>query len=409
MALILLVSGTQVSAQSTELAEPLVNDKLIFEEKEGIVAVEAEYFYKQSLTEIRQWYRTSRDETPDVPRDDDAPHCYGASNNAYLEILPDERVTHSDKLIHGENFSDDPGVLAVIHYRVKFNTPGRYYVWARAMSTGGEDNGLHVGLNGAWPEHGQRMQWCDGRGHWTWGSKQRTSEVHCGVPHEIYLEIKEAGVHDIRFSMREDGFEFDKFILTTDRDYVPIEEGPGMLVFQGSLPAPFPKVAPPAPQPSYFRNIAASLPANKSIASQEFPADGTNFYKNGKNWLAINPDEHREAMTTLAFPFESGSYDLVFVGVGENDGRSTFRVLVNGKEIGSYSPPTTTRLWEEGRQFNALWENIHVSRGDRITVVSQVGSNDGKEWSRGRWAGLVFAPAGKGKAIQDAPSTWSPN
>jgi hypothetical protein len=25
----------------------------------------------------------------------------------------------------------------------------------------------------------------------------------------------------VQFSMREDGFEFDKFILTTDRDFVP--------------------------------------------------------------------------------------------------------------------------------------------------------------------------------------------
>ena len=65
--------------------------------------------------------------------------------------MPDTRVTHDDELVKGENFSDVPGVIATVYYRVKFNTPGRYYVWVRAMSTGSEDNGLHVGLNNEWP------------------------------------------------------------------------------------------------------------------------------------------------------------------------------------------------------------------------------------------------------------------
>jgi len=46
-ALILITIGFQLQAQ---IEKPIVNDKLIFEEKEGIVAVEAEFFYKQTLT-----------------------------------------------------------------------------------------------------------------------------------------------------------------------------------------------------------------------------------------------------------------------------------------------------------------------------------------------------------------------
>jgi hypothetical protein len=406
LALIILISlNVTLQAQSTKFSAPIVSDQVIFEEKDGLVAVEAEYFYKQTKPEIRTWYRTSKNELPSVGRDDDPPHCYGASNNAYLEVLPDERVTHSDKIIPGENFTDEPGVIAILHYKVKINAPGRYFVWVRAMSTGGEDNGIHVGLNGEWPEHGQRMQWCDGKGHWTWESKQRTKEVHCGVPHEIYLDIEKAGVHEIQFSMREDGFEFDKFILTKDVDYVPIEKGPGVVVVQGELPAPFPEVAAPVQPESYFTNISKSIPENKVLASQQFPADGTNFYKNGKNWLAINPDLYKEAQTSTTFNFESGKYDVVFVGVGENDGSSTFKVLINNKEIGTYSPPVTSKLWEEGKDFNALWENTSLKKGDKITVIAKVGSTDGKEHTRGRWAGIIFAPVGKGKQVQEAPST----
>lgn len=242
LSLLLIMFSLISKAQTTLLNKPVVDDQVVFEEKEGIVAVEAEYYYKQSKFEIRQWYRTSKNETPKVGRDDDNPHCYGASNNAYLEILPDERVTHSDKLKKGINFTNEPGIMAIVHYKVKINTPGRYYVWVRALSTGGEDNGIHVGLNDQWPPHGQRMQWCEGKGNWTWASKQRTKEVHCGVTKEIYLDIEKAGVHDIQFSMREDGFEFDKFILTTDANYVPIAEGLEVLLSQGVLPSTFPKV-----------------------------------------------------------------------------------------------------------------------------------------------------------------------
>ena len=391
-------------AQKDLLGRSIINDSIIFEEQDGIVAVEAEFFYKQSLAELRQWYITSKNEAPKIGRDDDAQHCYDASNNAYLEILPDERVTHDDQLIHGENFTNEPGKMGVLSYKVKFNTPGRYYVWVRAFSTGGEDNGIHVGLNGTWPEHGQRMQWCQGKNQWTWESKQRTKEIHCGVPHEIYLDIPNPGIHDIQFSMREDGFEFDKFILTRDIDYVPIEKGPKVIVTHGVLPEPFPEVK----VPSYFKTICGSSEATRCIAAQEFPVEGTNFYKNGKNWLAINPKKYEEAKTSTIFNFESGTYDVVFVGVGENDGKSTFTISINNEKIGSYSPELTQRLFEEGKKFNALWKNVSIKKGDTITVTSKIGS-DGVEWTRGRWAGIVFTPVGKGEYIQNASSTYYQN
>ena len=185
------------------------------------IEVEAEKFYKQSKSELRKWYIINSLESPKVGRDDDGSHFETASGKSYIEILPDTRVSHSDKMIVGENFSNVPGEVAVVHYKVKIKKPGRYYVWVKAHSTGSEDNGLHVGIDGTWPEHGQRMQWCDGKDTWTWGSSQRTAEVHCGVAKEIYLDIEKSGVHDIQFSMREDEFEFVSFILTTDIEFIP--------------------------------------------------------------------------------------------------------------------------------------------------------------------------------------------
>lgn len=186
----------------------------LFEEKGGLLAVEAEHFVGQTVNSVRQWYVLDGQEKELPKPDADPSHASTASGSTYLEILPDTRKNHSEKLIVNENFSNTAGQMALLHYLVYFNTPGKYYVWVRAYSTGSEDNGIHVGLDGEWPESGQRMQWCEGKNQWSWASKQRTKEVHCGVPELIYLEIPSAGWHEISFSMREDGFEFDKWIMT---------------------------------------------------------------------------------------------------------------------------------------------------------------------------------------------------
>jgi hypothetical protein len=131
------------------------------------------------------------------------------------------------KLIHGENFSNQPGKLAILVYPVHFNTTGRYYVWVRAYSTGSEDNGIHVGLDGTWPESGRRLQWCEAKNSWRGESMQRTEAEHCGEPYKIYLDIEQPGLHTIEFSMREDGFEFDKWLMTKDRNFArPEDPGP---------------------------------------------------------------------------------------------------------------------------------------------------------------------------------------
>ena len=142
-----------------------------------------------------------------------AGQAYGAE---FIQILPDMRVTHSDPLMPGENFSNVPGEVIIVHYNVDFPSAGRYYVWVRCFSTGTEDNGVHVGFDGIWPESGARMQWCEGKNKWTWDTRQRTEEVHCGVFGQIWLDIPSAGVHDIQFSMREDGFAMDRFVLSKE-------------------------------------------------------------------------------------------------------------------------------------------------------------------------------------------------
>ena len=411
--LVLCSIGRCWNGCSLNAAEPLMGENVVFAEQDGLLAVEAEHFFKQTQTDVRQFYLTHKDLTPDVSPDGDPNHVGGASGGAYLEILPDTRRNHGHKLIRGENFSPDPGKLAILHYKVNISTPGKYYVWVRAHSTGSEDNGLHVGIDGEWPESGQRLQWCQGKKTWRWESKQRTQKNHCGEPHKIFLEIDKPGEHVIHFSMREDGFEFDKWLMTTNRDFArPDGLGPESTVKSGSLPSPFPFVkAPPSPvEPQ--QPIPSKKPAAKSVSKSvglAMPApmfaEGKkqNYYLDQGKWLAVNPNQHKEGSAARTFPFPSGKYNVTLATVGENDGQSSYSLFVDGEKVGDYTPPLGKEMFEEGKAFNKTWNDVTITEGAIIKVASKIGSADGKEYSRARWRVVRFAAADNATKAAIAP------
>ncbi len=189
-----------------------------FQDKNNRIEVEAENYHLNSNNgSLRKWYIRKKGKNSHATVN----HAHTASNKAYIEASPDTRVNHKNELIYGENFFPNPGTGGIVSYKVNIKTPGKYRVWVKAYSSGTEDNGLHVGLDGKWPESGQRIQLCKGKHKWTWSSAQRVPENHCGIPKSIYLDIKEAGEHIVSFSMREDGFKLDKFILTSNLQYSP--------------------------------------------------------------------------------------------------------------------------------------------------------------------------------------------
>tara|TARA_R110002049_G_scaffold30345_4_gene103958 strand:- start:2848 stop:5802 length:2955 start_codon:yes stop_codon:yes gene_type:complete len=354
----------------------------VFEEKEGMLKVEAEDFYKQTNTDIRKWYIISSDFKTGM-KDADPLHTDTASGGKYIEALPDTRVTHADALIKGENFSNIPGVLAIIHYKVKINTPGRYYVWAKAHSTGGEDNGIHVGIDGKWPESGQRMQWCEGKKTWFWESKQRTEEVHCGVAGQIYLDIDTAGEHDIQFSMREDGFEMDEWLITNDKNFNPRGKEETKKKQVGF---------------SIWEETQKLYPNAIIVKATNFDFTDEGFYKDNE-WLAINPEENKEASATINYKGASGLFDVVVFGVGENDGQSEYTFKVNNYQQGKFKIPLSMPSFEEGPQYAKSFSDVQLNANDKIEVEAEIGSADGKEYSRGRWMGVVVLPIGQGENL----------
>jgi len=86
---------------------------------------------------------------------------------------------------------------------------------------------------------------------------------------QVFLDIEKAGEHEIQFSLREDGFEMDTFVLASNKDFLPEGEGPDVKVKTGTLPAPFADLAEPAPVVRAYRmerpdsSISSSRPARR--------------------------------------------------------------------------------------------------------------------------------------------------
>lgn len=365
----------------------------VFEEVDGVIAAEAEHFSRQTKDSVRKWYLTTPTITPEISPDGDPNHAEGASGGAYLEALPDTRRSHGDKLVKGENFFDAPGQAGVLYYNIYINKPGRYYVWARIFSTNTEDNGMHVGLNGEWPESGRRMQWTK-KQQWAWGSKQRTQKNHGGEKHRLYLDINKPGEHTIMFSMREDGTEFDKWMMTTEKLEHVEGFGPEPKLKSGKLPAPVP-VKKTTPKKEAARVELGRIPAI------EFTNEG-GFYKDQGKWLAVHPDKNKSGTASLVFPYRKGVFDVTFEMVGENDGQSTYEVWVEGRLLGSPTCPASQQAFEEGAAFHAGWNAVEVNEGDVIRVKATIASADGKEWSRARWAAIQFLPVDDGAPLVSA-------
>ncbi len=108
-----------------------------------------------------------------------------------------------------------------LDYRVNFVTPGIYYVWilgrADTTSPSGMNDSVHVGLDGKAVDTADRIS---GFGN-SFGWSRSTMDGSMAT-----VEVAESGVRTLNVWMREDGFVFDKIVLTTDPDFIPSGEGP---------------------------------------------------------------------------------------------------------------------------------------------------------------------------------------
>lgn len=104
-----------------------------------------------------------------------------------------------------------------LDYRVNFTRTGTHYVWVRGIGANGNDDSVHVGLDGAANTTADRITGF-GTG-WTWTKSTMDGPV-------ATINVPSTGVHTVNLWMREDGTIVDKIVLTTSSTYTPSGTGP---------------------------------------------------------------------------------------------------------------------------------------------------------------------------------------
>lgn len=203
----LALTGWALCSANLAVAQTVTTSDYIY------IGIEAEDYTSKD----ERWVRTDSNTGANAD-DPDGNHSDGASGGVYFEVLPDVRVTHDDPMGPPTAYWGAAGTGPEMEWPVNFPEPGRYHVHIRAYSTGTEDNGIHVGVNGGWPGSGNRVQFCSAGNGWSWSSAQRDSGGNgaCGAEKTIYFDITNAGPHTVAVSAREDGFELDRLVFIKD-------------------------------------------------------------------------------------------------------------------------------------------------------------------------------------------------
>jgi len=162
--------------------------------RDGILSVEGEHFHAQVEKGQHRWQPVTS------PR--------GHSGAGAMGSSPDIGSAIEEDL---ENKSPR------LDYRVVFQRAGKHYVWIRGAAPSGQwsADSCFLGLNGR-AASGCLLRafgefWC-----WSRPSGEAKAILHVPSP----------GVHTISVWMREDGFILDKFVLTTNPQYLPVGAGP---------------------------------------------------------------------------------------------------------------------------------------------------------------------------------------
>lgn len=384
---LLTCGGALLGAESTA---PIAPDHHVFDEANGVIAVEAEHFCEQTLSDTRAWHITSSQSMPALEPDPDPAHLEGASGGAYVEILPDSRATHAHKLIEGENFSPQPGKLAVAHYKVNFKQPGRYYVWIRSFSTGTEDNGVHVGLDGQWPESGQRWQTTQKR-KWSWDCRQRTAEQHSGVPMQLFLDVAAAGHHELLLSMREDGIEIDKIVLARDEQFKPTGMGPEAELVVSNSPEALGSNAAASGDSRLTPNRGSDGDGKVHLSGELKQWHKVTMTLNGPfaDELDSDPNPFTDYNFTVTFTHESGTPSYLVPGYFAADGDAAETSASSGHKWRAHLSPDKQGTWSYKVSFTQ-GANVAV---DDTAEASAVASYDGQQGT--------FAIAATDKAGRD--------
>ena len=123
---------------------------------------------------------------------------------------------------------------------------------------------------------------------------------------------------------------------------------------------------------------ACSAPARADVEPRTFAAvefesqqdvDVPYYIDERRGALAINAARKnlrdQFARAEFAFDGEPGRYDLTITTLTETDGECSYRLLINGHEIGVFQNPETDRDY---RPATHTWAGVQLEPGDKVQV-----------------------------------------
>ena len=120
------------------------------------------------------------------------------------------------------NVNVDTSISPRLDYNMNFDIAGTYFVWVRALGDSApgpsQNDSVNVGIDGVLPATSAKITGFP-PGGFVWS---RTTVASTPAT----LVVSNTGPHTVSVWMREDGFIFDKLLLTTNNNYTPTGFGP---------------------------------------------------------------------------------------------------------------------------------------------------------------------------------------
>ena len=179
-----------------------INNGGVFQQSTGsqnMLVVEAENYSNRQATDTHNWIELSRG---------------SASGGLDMQAAPNTGTN---------NAADYISLSPRLDYQVQFFSTGTHYLWVRGFSANTGADSVHFGLDGIDLLSSRRID-AFSTGTMSWSNE---IQVSAGNFQRATMEIDSTGLRTINVWMREDGFQIDKFLLTTDPTFVPAGNGPG--------------------------------------------------------------------------------------------------------------------------------------------------------------------------------------
>jgi hypothetical protein len=262
------------SAESS--ANFIISDAVAFQQDvgaDGIVSINASSF----VARIAQGGHSWDDVTP-----------VGHQGTAALQALPNIGTN-----INTGFETQSPRV----DYQVEFNRTGLHFVWIRGSGASGQDNSLHVGLDGVAQPQSDRITGFGSSLDWS-------NATIDGIV--ALIDVRSTGLHTINVWMREDGTVYDKLLLTSNPAYVPNGTGPT------ESPQVTPVLAAPTLSPNggfFGGSVGVTLSSIYPGATVLYTTDGTDPRTSGTAVSYIGPFTISATATISAATTMSGYLD----------------------------------------------------------------------------------------------------